>query len=204
MTDPNPSDFGILSSLALWSFVLNPDGDGMASKDTDGTGRRPSGSTGRTATPIVPFAARATATSGRSSRGPATSTFAASASNCASRSSTRKSVAAGSPRRLLTYIPAPRTIKDKLDQYVIGQHRAKKVLSVAVHNHYKRLSLGEAGPQRRRSRQEQHPAHRPDRQRQDPAGPHARQHSRRAVRHRRRHDADRGRLCRRRRRELAC
>ncbi|HKB00971.1 MAG TPA: ATP-dependent Clp protease ATP-binding subunit ClpX [Gemmataceae bacterium] len=38
-------------------------------------------------------------------------------------------------------IPAPRTIKEKLDAYVVGQQRAKKVLSVAVHNHYKRLSL---------------------------------------------------------------
>src|SRR5438874_88943 len=46
----------------------------------------------------------------------------------------------------VTHIPTPRSLKDKLDQYVIGQHRAKKVLSVAVHNHYKRLSLGEDGP----------------------------------------------------------
>src|SRR5262249_16017148 len=51
----------------------------------------------------------------------------------------------GVSRNLVTNIPAPRTIKEKLDQYVIGQHRAKKVLSVAVHNHYKRLSLGEGG-----------------------------------------------------------
>lgn len=36
-------------------------------------------------------------------------------------------------------IPAPRELLTKLDQYVIGQHRAKKVLSVAVTNHYKRL-----------------------------------------------------------------
>src|SRR5947207_3684816 len=49
----------------------------------------------------------------------------------------------GATKSLVTHIPAPRTIKDKLDQYVIGQSRAKKVLSVAVHNHYKRLSLGE-------------------------------------------------------------
>ncbi len=42
-------------------------------------------------------------------------------------------------------IPSPRSIKDQLDQYVIGQHRAKKVLSVAVHNHYKRLQHGEGG-----------------------------------------------------------
>ena len=41
--------------------------------------------------------------------------------------------------------PSPRSIKEKLDQYVIGQQRAKRVLSVAVHNHYKRLALGEAG-----------------------------------------------------------
>ena len=36
--------------------------------------------------------------------------------------------------------PRPQEIKDYLDQYVIGQDRAKKVLSVAVYNHYKRIS----------------------------------------------------------------
>src|SRR5437763_1606067 len=51
----------------------------------------------------------------------------------------------GVSKTLFTNIPAPRSIKDKLDQYVIGQNRAKKVLSVAVHNHYKRLSLGDEG-----------------------------------------------------------
>src|SRR5258706_10480534 len=39
-------------------------------------------------------------------------------------------------------IPSPRQIKEFLDQYVIGQDFAKKGLSVAVHNHYKRLTLG--------------------------------------------------------------
>lgn len=38
-----------------------------------------------------------------------------------------------------TRIPAPREIKTFLDQYVIGQDRAKKILSVAVYNHYKRI-----------------------------------------------------------------
>ncbi len=37
-------------------------------------------------------------------------------------------------------VPAPRDICDVLDDYVIGQATAKKVLSVAVHNHYKRLN----------------------------------------------------------------
>lgn len=36
-------------------------------------------------------------------------------------------------------IPAPHAIKEKLDQYVIGQEQAKKVISVAVYNHYKRV-----------------------------------------------------------------
>ena len=45
-----------------------------------------------------------------------------------------------SNRPSLGAIPAPRQIKEFLDQYVIGQDMAKKTLSVAVHNHYKRLT----------------------------------------------------------------
>ncbi len=41
----------------------------------------------------------------------------------------------------LSQIPKPRDIKSYLDDHVIGQDEAKKVLSVAVYNHYKRLSL---------------------------------------------------------------
>ncbi|MBS0125350.1 ATP-dependent Clp protease ATP-binding subunit ClpX [Thetidibacter halocola] len=37
-------------------------------------------------------------------------------------------------------VPTPRDICDVLDDYVIGQQKAKRVLSVAVHNHYKRLN----------------------------------------------------------------
>ena len=39
-------------------------------------------------------------------------------------------------------VPAPQEIKDYLDEYVIGQEQAKRVLSVAVHNHYKRIAAG--------------------------------------------------------------
>lgn len=42
-------------------------------------------------------------------------------------------------------VPKPKEIKDFLDQYVIGQDFAKKVLSVAVHNHYKRIEAKAAG-----------------------------------------------------------
>ncbi|MDQ3541755.1 MAG: ATP-dependent Clp protease ATP-binding subunit ClpX, partial [Chloroflexota bacterium] len=39
-------------------------------------------------------------------------------------------------------IPTPRDLYDQLNQYVIGQDHAKKILSVAVYNHYKRISAG--------------------------------------------------------------
>ncbi len=38
-------------------------------------------------------------------------------------------------------LPKPAEIKRTLDEYVIGQDRAKKILSVAVHNHYKRIGV---------------------------------------------------------------
>ena len=51
--------------------------------------------------------------------------------------------AAPAAQRLpITKIPTPRRIMDQLNQYVIGQERAKKVLSVAVYNHYKRVAAG--------------------------------------------------------------
>ncbi len=40
----------------------------------------------------------------------------------------------------ITQVPTPSEIKEVLDQYVIGQERAKKTLAVAVYNHYKRIN----------------------------------------------------------------
>src|SRR5690348_12728576 len=45
----------------------------------------------------------------------------------------------------ITSVPAPQEIKDVLDQYVIGQERAKRTLAVAVYNHYKRINAGGNG-----------------------------------------------------------
>jgi len=40
-------------------------------------------------------------------------------------------------------IPAPHTVRQKLDEYIIGQEQAKKAISVAVYNHYKRVYLAD-------------------------------------------------------------
>ncbi|MBP3208549.1 MAG: ATP-dependent Clp protease ATP-binding subunit ClpX [Oscillospiraceae bacterium] len=45
----------------------------------------------------------------------------------------------------LEKLPKPAEIKEKLDQYVIGQDKAKRILSVAVYNHYKRILNGASG-----------------------------------------------------------
>ena len=49
-------------------------------------------------------------------------------------------------------LPNPRQIKYALDQYVISQEKAKKVLSVAVYNHYKRVNAGHAVDERSEER----------------------------------------------------
>ena len=48
----------------------------------------------------------------------------------------------GTSKELFTSIPTPRELVAHLDEYVIGQEHAKRVLAVAVHSHYKRLTLG--------------------------------------------------------------
>ncbi|MGA7670416.1 MAG: ATP-dependent Clp protease ATP-binding subunit ClpX [Nitrolancea sp.] len=47
------------------------------------------------------------------------------------------------PEPSLTHIPTPKRLYEQLSQYVIGQDRAKKILSVAVYNHYKRVRAQE-------------------------------------------------------------
>ena len=51
-----------------------------------------------------------------------------------------KSSAKNSPSPLKNGLPTPKKLKEQLDEYVIGQEHAKKVLAVAVYNHYRRLT----------------------------------------------------------------
>ena len=99
-----------------------------------------------------------------------------------------------------SHLPKPREILDVLDQYVIGQKRAKK------HARRRRLQPLQAHREpaeerRRRTGEVQHPAGRPDRLGQDAAGRDAGAPAQRAVHDRRRHHADRSRLRGRGRRE---
>jgi len=71
---------------------------------------------------------------------------ATSALNCATTSSARSS--RRRPSAPARSCRKPQEIKKVLDEYVIGQERAKKVLSVAVYNHYKRLQTRQAGSAR--------------------------------------------------------
>lgn len=61
------------------------------------------------------------------------------------KSNYRQPKKSNSTRKPLTLekLPKPKQIKELLDQYVIGQDEAKKILSVAVYNHYKRLTVAE-------------------------------------------------------------
>ncbi|HMS73050.1 MAG TPA: ClpX C4-type zinc finger protein, partial [Baekduia sp.] len=49
------------------------------------------------------------------------------------------------PKFDLSNLPKPIEINDVLDEYVIGQEEAKRTLSVAVYNHYKRVQLMQSG-----------------------------------------------------------
>src|SRR5512134_38822 len=118
----------------------------MASKDSgDGGGRRPTGSTGRNRNAFCSFCRKSYRDVGPLVEGPGDVYICGECIELCQSIIDQEKRRRGVSKTLFTNIPSPRGIKEKLDQYVIGQQRAKKVLSVAVHNHYKRLSLGDEG-----------------------------------------------------------
>src|SRR5271165_5545413 len=120
----------------------------MATKDSGmGTGgRKPTGNTGRNRNAFCSFCRKSYRDVGPLVEGPGDVYICGECIElCQSIIDQEKRRRGIGGRSTLTNIPSPRSIKEKLDQYVIGQNMAKKTLSVAVHNHYKRLSLGEEG-----------------------------------------------------------
>ncbi len=119
----------------------------MATKDsgTGAGGRKPTGSTGRNRNAYCSFCRKSYREVGPLVEGPADVYICGECIELCQSIIDQEKRRRGGPKALFTHIPTPRTIKEKLDQYVVGQGRAKKVLSVAVHNHYKRLSLSDQG-----------------------------------------------------------
>src|SRR5919109_88979 len=119
----------------------------MATKDTGpgNGGRQPTGNTGRNRNAFCSFCRKSYRDVGPLVEGPGDVYICGECIELCQSIIDQEKRRRGVSKALFTHIPSPRNIKDKLDQYVIGQHRAKKVLSVAVHNHYKRLSLGDQG-----------------------------------------------------------
>jgi ATP-dependent Clp protease ATP-binding subunit ClpX len=119
----------------------------MPTKDsgTGGSGKRPTGNTGRNRNAYCSFCRKSYRDVGPLVEGPGDVYICGECIELCQSIIDQEKRRRGGSKALFTHIPTPRNIKEKLDQYVIGQQRAKKVLSVAVHNHYKRLSLGDQG-----------------------------------------------------------
>src|SRR5256886_2612333 len=119
----------------------------MANKDAGpgSGGKRPTGNTGRNRNAYCSFCRKSYRDVGPLVEGPGDVYICGECIELCQSIIDQEKRRRGVSKSLVTHIPSPRSIKDKLDQYVIGQSRAKKVLSVAVHNHYKRLSLGDEG-----------------------------------------------------------
>jgi len=118
----------------------------MASKDVDSSGptRRSTSGTGRNRNAFCSFCRKSYRDVGPLVEGPNDVFICGECIELCQSIIDQEKRRRGAVRSSVTHIPSPRQLKEKLDQYVIGQGRAKKVLSVAVHNHYKRLALGES------------------------------------------------------------
>src|SRR3984957_9473318 len=119
----------------------------MANKEsgTGSGGRRPTGSTGRNRNAYCSFCRKSYRDVGPLVEGPGDVYICGECIELCQSIIDQEKRRRGVSKSLFTHIPSPRSLKEKLDQYVIGQDRAKKSLAVAVHNHYKRLTLADQG-----------------------------------------------------------
>src|SRR5262245_1435100 len=106
----------------------------MATKDmgSGNGGRRPTGHTGRNRNAFCPFCHTGYRAVSALVEGPGDVYICGECIELCQSIIDQEKRRRGVKSTLVTHIPSPRSIKDKLDQYVIGQQRAKKVLSVAV------------------------------------------------------------------------
>src|SRR5436189_4029315 len=119
----------------------------MATKETGaGTGgRRPTGNTGRNRNAFCSFCRKSYRDVGPLVEGPGDVYICGECIELCQSILDQERKRRGTGKPLFNRIPAPREIMTKLEEYVVGQDQAKKVLSVAVHTHYKRLQLGGEG-----------------------------------------------------------
>src|SRR5580658_1703774 len=116
----------------------------MATKETgDSGGRKPTGNSGRNRNAYCSFCRKSHRDVGPLVEGPGDVYICGECIELCQSIIDQEKRRRGTSKANFSHIPTPRTIKEKLDLYVVGQQRAKKVLSVAVHNHYKRLNLAE-------------------------------------------------------------
>ena len=116
----------------------------MADRTSDSGNRKPPGTAGRNRNAYCSFCRRSHRDVGPLVEGPGDVYICGECIELCQSIIDQEKKRRGGPKAATSSIPSPRSIKERLDQYVIGQQRAKKVLSVAVNNHYKRLSMGDA------------------------------------------------------------
>src|SRR3954468_1052564 len=119
----------------------------MANKDTGAGpgGRRPTGNTGRNRNAFCSFCRKSYRDVGPLVEGPGDVYICGECIELCQSILEQERRRRGTNKQLFAKVPTPREIVTQLDEYVIGQEHAKKVLAVAVHSHYKRLMLGAEG-----------------------------------------------------------
>src|SRR5215510_5469593 len=120
----------------------------MATKDLPppgNGGRRPTGNTGRNRNAFCSFCRKSYRDVGPLVEGPGDVYICGECIELCQSILDQEQRRRGATKPLFNRITTPRELVASLDQYVVGQTFPKKILSVAVHNHYKRLQLGFEG-----------------------------------------------------------